>query len=251
MATLYVREAMTTGTLYLIPTPLGDAPLDLTLPIGVRQIAARLEMFIVEHPKTARTVLKQYGTEHPLQQIQMQVLNKDTPAKELEGLLQPLLAGKDVGLMSEAGCPAVADPGANLVHLAHEKHIRVRPLVGPSAILLAVMASGMSGQRFAFHGYLPVEKTERARKIRSLEIESQNRRETEVFIETPYRNNQMLAELANSCQPDTLIGVACDLTLESEYIRVQPAAAWKKTPPELDRRPAIFLLYHPGKPAKR
>lgn len=244
--------AMTTGTLYLIPTPLGDAPLDLILPAEVRQIAGRLDTFVVEHPKTARAVLKQLGTAHPLQQIQMLTLDKDTPARELESFLQPLLAGKDVGLMSEAGCPAVADPGANLVRLAHQKHIRVRPLVGPSSILLAVMASGMSGQRFAFHGYLPVEKTERARKIRSLEIESQNRQETEVFIETPYRNDQMLAELANSCQAETLIGVACDLTLETEYIRVQTAAAWKKNLPQLNRRPAIFLLYHPGKPpAKR
>ena len=183
---------MATGTLYLIPTPLGPKPLDHVLPEETRRIAARLTHFIVEHPKTARAFLKEVGTATPLQQLHLAELSEHTPAAALQDLLAPLLAGEDAGLMSEAGCPAVADPGANLVRLAHASGIPVKPLIGPSSILLALMASGLAGQRFSFHGYLPAKTDERERALKELEKRAEKEDATQIFIETPYRNQAML-----------------------------------------------------------
>jgi len=236
---------MTPGTLYLIPSPLGESALDTILPQQVRAIAARLDTFIVEHPKTARAFLKQIVTHTPLQQLNLLVLDEHTPETELTTLLAPLLAGKDVGLISEAGCPAVADPGANLVRLAHQKHIRVVPLSGPSSILLSLMASGLSGQHFAFHGYLPVDKAERKKKLLELEQASASRNETEIFIETPYRNRQMLEAILETCGDSTALCVAVDVTLATESIQTKTVAEWKKHVPEIDKRPAVFLLLAP------
>jgi 16S rRNA (cytidine1402-2'-O)-methyltransferase len=233
------------GTLYLIPTPLGDTPLDLVLPEETRRVAARLTHFVVEHAKTARAFLKQVGTGVPLQQLDLAELNEHTRDNVLEALLAPLLAGHDVGLLSEAGCPAVADPGANLVRLAHRRGIRVKPLVGPSSILLALMASGLVGQRFAFHGYLPAKPDERAKALKELEQRAARDDAAQAFIETPYRNAAMLAGILAACRDDTLVTVACDLTLASELVATRRVAEWRKALPDLDRRPAVFLIWRP------
>jgi 16S rRNA (cytidine1402-2'-O)-methyltransferase len=230
------------GTLYLIPTPLGQTSLDLVLPEENRRIASRLTHFVVEHAKTARAFLKQVGTALPLQQLTLLELNEHTPAAALPGLLAPLLAGEDVGLLSEAGCPAVADPGADLVRLAHQNGITVRPLVGPSSILLALMGSGLVGQRFAFHGYLPAKAEERKKALRELEKRAALDAAAQAFIETPYRNNAMLEAILATCHGDTLLTVACDLSLASEYLATRPVKAWHGARPDLHRRPCVFLL---------
>ena len=232
----------TLGTLYLIPTPLGQQNLSHLLAPEVLTRAASLEVFVVEHAKTARAFLKQVQTQTPLQALDLRILDEHTASHDVQDLLAPLLAGKDVGLISEAGCPAVADPGAALVRLAHQYGIRVIPLVGPSSILLALMASGLCGQRFCFHGYLPVDKTERRAKIIDLEKKSAEHDETQIFIETPYRNQQMYAALIDTCQSSTDLCLAIDISLASESIRTLAIAEWKKQTPVLDKRPAVFLL---------
>jgi 16S rRNA (cytidine1402-2'-O)-methyltransferase len=238
---------MARGTLYLISTPLGEGPLEAVIPPDVRSLAARLDTFVVEHPKTARAFLKQVGTQMPLQQLTLLELSEHTPAAALDALLAPLLAGKDVGLISEAGCPAVADPGANLVRLAQRRNIRVVPLVGPSSIMLALMASGLNGQRFAFHGYLPVDKLERKKKLQELEAASRRRDETQIFIETPYRNQALLEAILESCNGETELCVAEELATAGERVRTKTLAQWKAAAPELDKHPAVFLLYTPPK----
>lgn len=242
---------MNSGTLYLIPTPLGADDIAWTTPAAVRQCAARLGHYIVEHPKTARQFLKQIGCILPLQEIRMQVLNEHTPFNELEGLLAPLLAGNDVGLLSEAGCPAVADPGARLVRLAHQRNLRVVPLVGPSSILLALMASGLNGQRFVFRGYLPAERSKRVSKIVELERDSIARDQTQIFIETPYRNQKLLESLVFTCHDDTVLCIACNLTLASEYISTRTVREWRHSLPELNEKPAIFLLQGNEEPSNK
>ena len=233
---------MNFGTLYLIPTPLGDNDIAWVIPAAVRQCIAGLGDYIVEHPKTARQFLKQVGCILPLQKIRMQVLNEHTPVKEFASLLAPLLAGTDVGLLSEAGCPAVADPGAGLVRLAHQRKVRVVPLVGPSSILLALMASGLNGQRFVFHGYLPAEKNKRVSTLVELERVSIACDQTQIFIETPYRNQKLLESLVFTCHDDTVLCIACNLTLASEYISTRTMGEWKRALPELHDKPTIFLL---------
>ncbi|WP_186267995.1 SAM-dependent methyltransferase [Burkholderia gladioli] len=237
---------MKAGTLYLIPNTLGEgeaAMLAAVLPAAVQARAASLGYYIGENAKTTRAFLKKVGTGRPIQEIEIRELNVKTPSSEIDRLLAPILAGADGGLVSEAGCPAVADPGALLVRRAHERGVKVVPLVGPSSILLALMASGLNGQTFAFHGYLPVDPAARAKRLRELEQQSRKARETEIFIETPYRNQAMLETLVATCAPSTLICVAADLTLETETILSRSAADWKKAPaPNLQKRPAIFLL---------
>jgi 16S rRNA (cytidine1402-2'-O)-methyltransferase len=233
---------VTSGTLYLIPTPLGDGELAWIMPDAVRQRAAELEHYIVEHPKTARRFLKQIGCVQALQRISMSILDEHTPSNQLPGLLTPLLEGADVGLLSEAGCPAVADPGAKLVRLAHQRNIRVVPLVGPSSILLSLMASGLNGQHFAFHGYLPIEAGKRAKKIAELEKESIIRDQAQIFIETPYRNQKLVELLVRVCQPDTRLCIACNLTLPGEYIATRTIEQWKGYSLDLNKKPSIFLL---------
>lgn len=234
---------MTPGILYLIPTPLGENDIAWVIPAAVRQCIAGLGHYVVEHPKTARQFLKQVGCALPLQEIKMQVLDEHTPPGELASLLAPLLAGNDMGLLSEAGCPAVADPGAGLVRLAHQKNIRVVPLVGPSSILLALMASGLNGQRFVFHGYLPVENEQRTRKIVELEKESTARDQTQIFIETPYRNQKLLESLLQTCRDSTELCIACDLTLASEQIATRTIKEWRLGLPDIHKKPVIFLLH--------
>ncbi len=236
------------GVLYLIPTPLGPTPLDSVLPAETQRITAQLSHFIVENAKTARAFLKQCGTLVPLQQLNLRELNEHTPTAALQELLAPLLAGQDVGLLSEAGCPAIADPGAPLVRLAHEHGVTVRPLVGPSSILLALMASGLIGQRFAFHGYLPAKPEARIAAIRDLEQRATQDDAAQVFIETPYRNGAMLEALQSTCRPDTWCTVACDLSLVSEWLRTFRMADLVKPLPDLNKRPCAFIVYRQGRP---
>ena len=239
------------GTLYLIPNSLGPGALDEVLPASVRQTTAQLDYFIAENAKTARAFLKLVSTTHPLgkplQEIEIRELNINTAASELPALLAPLLAGRNAGLVSEAGVPAVADPGADLVRLAHQKNISVKPLVGPSSILLALMASGLNGQSFAFQGYLPTDSGQRANRLRQLEQRSRQEKQTQIFIETPYRNEAMLEAIANHCSSSTLLTVATDLTLETETVRTQSVQIWKNEItagrfPDFKKKPTVFLL---------
>lgn len=245
------------GVLYLIPNTLGTSdagsadPLATIIPAQVQAITARLDYFIAENAKTTRAFLKLVAIAHPLskpmQEIRISELNVNTEAAELPALLAPLMAGQDAGLISEAGVPAVADPGANLVRLAHSNNIPVRPLVGPSSLLLAVMASGLNGQSFAFNGYLPTDATQRTKRIKALEERSRQEKQTQLFIETPYRNGALLEALAMNCQASTLICIATDLTLASESIKTQTAAKWKSDlasgkAPDFHKKPTVFLL---------
>ncbi|KZE32705.1 SAM-dependent methyltransferase [Crenobacter luteus] len=229
-------------TLFLIPTPLGDADTPW-LPEAERARVAHLSHFVVEAEKTARRHLKALGVTTPIRELSLAVLNEHTPAAEVAALLAPLAEGHDVGLVSEAGCPAVADPGAQLVALAHEKGYPVMPLIGPSSILLALMASGANGQRFAFHGYLPVDAAERDKAIRALEKESRERDVSQVFIETPYRNNALLSCLIETLSPATRLAVACDLTLPTQTIVSRRVGDWPRSRPDLHKRPAIFVIH--------
>ena len=231
------------GTLYLIPVPLGPTAPEQSLPANVLATIRPLEHFVVEQAKTARAFLKAAGTEKPLQELQLEELNEHTKSEALDRLLAPLRLGHDIGLLSEAGCPAVADPGANLVALAQKEGIRVVPLIGPSSLLLALMASGLNGQRFAFQGYLPAKDIDRNKALRDLEAESRKRQQTQLFIETPYRNRAMFDAILQACQPGTRLTVATDLTLPGESVLTRTIAQWKKqTPPEIERRPTVFLL---------
>ncbi|MDD5300256.1 MAG: SAM-dependent methyltransferase [Gallionella sp.] len=239
---------MTHGTLYLIPCTLGgDTPAKEVLPQHVIDIARKLRHFVVEQPKTARQFLSALKPEQPIQSLHFAALNEHTAPEGLAELLAPLLAGHDVGIISEAGCPGVADPGADLVNLAHRNGIRVVPLVGPSSILLALMASGLNGQCFAFHGYLPIEDAERNKTIAALEAESAKRKQTQLFIETPYRNEKIFKALLAQCRPQTLLCVATDITLPGESIQTRSIAQWKAQPmPQLNKRPSLFLLLAAG-----
>ncbi len=231
------------GTLYLIPVPLGPTAPQDSLPANVLATVRPLTYFVVEQAKTARAFLKAAGTDTPLQELQLEELNEHTKADALDRLLAPVRSGHDVGLLSEAGCPAVADPGANLVALAQQENIRVVPLIGPSSLLLALMASGLNGQRFAFLGYLPAKEAERTKALRDLESDSRKHKQTQLFIETPYRNKAMFDGILQTCSPTTRLTVATDLTLPSESVVTLTIAQWKKkTPPEIERRPTVFLL---------
>lgn len=245
------------GILYLIPNTLGPAaptmadPLAYVIPTEVQTITARLDYFIAENAKTTRAFLKLVAAQRPLakplQEIRITELNVNTPATDLPALLAPIKAGIDGGLISEAGVPAVADPGANLVRLAHSQGIQVRPLVGPSSLLLAVMASGLNGQSFAFNGYLPTDGAQRAKRLKALEDRSRLERQTQLFIETPYRNAAVLEALVTTCKPSTLICVATDLSLPTETITTQVASKWKQDlaagkTPDFHKKPTVFLL---------
>lgn len=231
------------GTLYLIPCTLGDTPASQVLPQHVIDIARTLQHYVVEQTKTARQFLSALRHEQPIQSLQFATLNEHTTTAELPELLTPLLAGFDVGLISEAGCPGIADPGAELVNLAHRKGIRVIPLVGPSSILLALMASGLNGQCFAFHGYLPIAEADRNKMIATLEGESACRRQTQMFIETPYRNDRLFSALLAQCRPQTQLCIATDVSLPTEQIQTRTVAEWKSRPsPQLNKHPSLFLM---------
>ena len=234
---------MTPGTLYLIPVTLGDDVIGKALPFDVIALTQTLDTFVVENEKTARRFLGAIKTVKPVRELTLLPLNEHTTEQDLPALLAPLLAGHNVGLMSEAGCPGIADPGAQLVALAHRHHIRVVPLVGPSSILLALMASGLDGQRFTFLGYLPSEKAARVQRLREIEQVSRKHHETQIFIETPYRNGHLLEDIIANCQPGTRLCVGCNISLGNEIILSRPIAEWKKSPlPDLHKQPTVFLL---------
>ncbi|MBU0751037.1 MAG: SAM-dependent methyltransferase [Gammaproteobacteria bacterium] len=235
------------ATLYLIPVALGDVSWPSYLPQASRDIACGLRHFAVENAKSARAELKRLDHPLPLRELAIEQLPEKPAAADIEHLLAPLRDGHDLGLMSEAGCPGVADPGALLVRRAHQIGICVRPLVGPSSLLLALMASGLDGQRFAFHGYLPAREPERSRRIAELERESKNLSQTQLFIETPYRNAAMFDALLAVCRPQTLLCVASDLSLPTETVRTRNIADWRRVGrPDLDKRPTVFLFLSAG-----
>lgn len=233
---------MSFGTLFLLPAPLGALDDITCLPRPLLETTRKLSYFVVEHSKSARQLLKAIGTDTPLQQLQLSELNEHSKPEVIKDLMQPLLEGKDVGLLSEAGCPGVADPGAPLIAACHRQGIRVVPHVGPSSILLALMASGASGQRFTFHGYLPADEAGRVQAIRELEQTSKDRNESQIFIETPYRNNALLGSLLSTLKPDTWLSIATDLTTEHEQIVANETRLWPKTLPELNKRPTVFIV---------
>lgn len=234
------------ATLFLLPTRLGnddDMAWQAVLPAGSQEIACRLRHFVVENAKTARAALKWLGHPVPLRELAIEQLPEPLQPADIERLLAPLHEGRGIGLMSEAGCPGVADPGALLVRHAHEQGIAVRPLVGPSSLLLALMASGLDGQRFAFHGYLPQREPERGRRIAELEKESRQKQQTQLFIETPYRNAALFDALIAACRPDTLLCIATDLTLASERIAMRSIGHWRRLgSADFLHRPTVFLM---------
>lgn len=235
---------MPAGKLYLLPVPLGeDADPKNVLPETVARSIEFINHYIVENEKTARRFIKAILPTKKQPDLKLSLLNKRTETSEHAGFLQPCMEGKNVGLMSEAGCPGVADPGAAIVKLAHEKGIQVVPLVGPSSILLAMMGSGMNGQSFAFNGYLPIEKSDKKTALKYFEKTSEERGQSQLFIETPYRNNKLIEDLLALLQPNTHLCIAADITLDTEFIKTKTVAQWKKDKPDLHNRPAIFIIH--------
>lgn len=233
---------MNSAKLYLIPTLLGNDDFERSIPKWNLEIIKSIHVFVVENEKSARKFIKTVLPEKKQSELEIHLLDKNTTDSELTELSKLLSGTKDIGILSEAGLPAVADPGARLVRLAHEKKIEVIPLVGPSSILLALMASGMNGQQFSFHGYLPIDKLERKKAIQKLESDSRNNSCTQIFMETPYRNNQLVEDLVKFCNPSTLICVACNLTMEDELISTRTAKDWAQKKTDFHKKPAIFLL---------
>lgn len=232
------------GKLYLIPTTLGEtADVNEVLPQSISRVISFVDIYIVENEKTARKFIKQVNPEKVQATLKLFSLNKHTEVAEHNGMIQPCIEGKNVALMSEAGCPGVADPGAVIVKLAHEKGIQVVPLVGPSSILMAMMSSGMNGQNFAFNGYLPIDKSEKKSTLKNLEKLSFDKNQSQLFIETPYRNNKMLEDLLISLQPSTHLCIAADITLPTEFIKTHRVSEWKKIKIDLHNRPTIFIIH--------
>ena len=233
-------ENTTKGTLYLVPNVLGNtAPLEV-IPMSVKKIIEQLRYFVFEKEKAGRAFVKRICPTVAQNSFEVFLLNKFTSPDELHEMLKPLEQGLNVGLITDAGCPGIADPGADLVAIAHRHNFRVVPLVGPSSILLALMASGLNGQSFAFNGYLPIDKTERRKAIKQFEKKSKTLQQTQVFIETPYRNTVLLEELCKNLDPETKLSIACDITLSTEFIQTKTVAQWKKSNEDLLRRPAVF-----------
>lgn len=231
------------GALFLIPTTLGDQNPLQVLPQQVISTIQEVDYYIVENEKNARRFIKKITPEKIQADLKIFVLNKHTNPKEYDSFLHPIEVGHSVGIISDAGVPGVADPGAEIILLAHQKNIIVHPLVGPSSILLAVMASGMNGQSFAFNGYLPIDKQERKKSLKELENRAKRFNQTQVFMETPYRNNTMIEDILNYNSSSTLLTIACDITLESESIKTQSIADWKKEKINFHKRPCIFCIY--------
>ncbi len=230
------------GTLYLVPNTLGNPDTSASIPAGITKTVMDIDVFIVENLRNARRYLKMLDRSIDINRLTFYELNEHTPREEVPSFLELAEQGKDIAIISEAGVPGVADPGASVVSLAHKKGIRVIPLTGPSSILLSLMASGLNGQSFCFHGYLPVKRPERVRKIREIEQVALRKSETQLFIEAPYRNDALLADILETCNTSTLLCIAADITLESEFIFTRSVADWKKQKPALHKRPVTFLL---------
>ncbi|MBR4065341.1 MAG: SAM-dependent methyltransferase [Bacteroidaceae bacterium] len=229
--------------LYLLPVTLGDTPLDNVLPRYNKEVIMGIRHFIVEDVRSARRFLRSVDSQFDIDGSQFFELNKHTAPEVVAGFLKPLQEGKPMGVISEAGCPAVADPGADVVAIAQRKGLKVVPLVGPSSIILSVMASGFNGQSFAFNGYLPIKPEERAKRLHQLEQRIYNENQTQLFIETPYRNGKMIDDILKNCRPQTRLCIAANLTCEGEYVCTRTVKEWKGKVPELSKIPCIFLLY--------
>lgn len=234
---------MKEAVLYLFPTPIADNDLNLSMPAINLELLEKCDCFIVEELRTARRFLKKAGYRKDFEEVDFFVLNEHTKQEEIEDYLKPILDNRNIGLMSEAGLPCVADPGSMVVSLAQRKGIRVKPLVGASSLMMALMSSGFNGQNFAFVGYLPVDKFLRVKRIKELEMLVSKYNQTQIFIEAPYRNNQMMESLVNNLNPETLICVGVDISMDTEQIITKPAKAWKKTNIELNKRNTVFLIY--------
>ena len=234
---------MLQGKLFLIPTTLGDnEPLEV-LPISIKRAIEDIDYYIVENEKSARHFIKKISPRKSQPDLHLEILNKYTEPSLVPTFLEPCSKGHDVGILSEAGCPGIADPGADVVKIAHEKGIKVVPLVGPSSILLALMASGLNGQNFAFNGYLPIDQVERKKAIKGLEKISREENQSQLFIETPYRNDKLFTELIRTLSKTTKLCVATDITLPTEFITTKTVDSWKKTPVSLHKRPTLFIIH--------
>lgn len=231
------------AALYLIPVTLGDTPIESVLPSYNKEVILGIRHFIVEDVRSARRFLKKVDRGIEIDSLTFYPLNKHTSPEDIAGYLEPLAAGAPMGVISEAGCPAVADPGADVVAIAQRRNFKVVPLVGPSSIILSVMASGFNGQSFAFHGYLPIEPAERAKKIKALEQRVYAEQQTQLFIETPYRNNKMAEDILHNCRPQTKLCIAANITCRGEYIKTRTVKEWQGKLPDLTKIPCIFLLY--------
>lgn len=229
--------------LYLLPVTLGDTPTEKVIPAYNREIIISIKHFIVEDVRSARRFLKKIEPSIVIDELTFYPLNKHTSPEDISGYLKPLAEGNLMGVISEAGCPAVADPGADVVAIAQRKNMKVVPLVGPSSIILSVMASGFNGQSFAFHGYLPIEPGERMKRLKELEQRVYNEHQTQLFIETPYRNNKMMEDILKACRPQTKLCIAANITCDGEYIKTKSLKEWKGKLPDLTKIPCIFLIY--------
>lgn len=229
--------------LYLLPVTLGDTDINKVLPSHNKDIILSIKHFIVEDVRSARRFLKKVESSIVIDELTFYPLNKHTSSEDISGYLKPLLEGNSMGVISEAGCPAVADPGADVVAIAQRKNLKVVPLVGPSSIILSVMGSGFNGQSFAFHGYLPIEPGERIKRLKELEHRIYSENQTQLFIETPYRNNRMMEDIMKACKPQTKLCIAANITCEGEYIKTKTLKEWKGKLPDLSKIPCIFLIY--------
>ena len=230
-------------TLYLIPTSLGESSFNRILPAYNTEIINKLKYFIVEDVRTARRFLKKTNPAIEIDTLTFFILNQHTTSEELSGFLHPMFEGNNMGIISEAGCPAIADPGADIVAMAQKNNFKVVPLIGPSSILLSLMASGFNGQSFAFVGYLPIQPAERTKMLRKLETRAYSENQSQIFIETPYRNVKMLEDILQTCQLQTQLCIAVDITLDTEFIKTKTIKDWKSQIPDLNKRPCIFLIY--------
>lgn len=235
---------MNKPTLYLIPVTLGESEIDCVIPSHNRVIVSALRYFIVENVRSARRFLKKCDAKIDIDALTFFELNKHTDRNQLTSYLQPLKNGESIGVISEAGCPAIADPGADVVAIAQKMNFKVVPLVGPSSLLMGLMASGFNGQSFAFHGYLPIDAAERNKKLKQLEARIYAEDQTQLFIETPYRNQKLAEEIIQTCKPHTRLCIAMDISLETEYIVTKSVSEWKGKLPDMQKRPCVFLLYH-------
>lgn len=229
--------------LYLLPVTLGETSVEKVLPSYNKEIILGIKHFIVEDVRSARRFLKKVDCDINIDELSFYPLNKHTSPEDISSYLEPLIAGNSMGVISEAGCPAVADPGADVVAIAQRRNLRVVPLVGPSSIILSVMGSGFNGQSFAFHGYLPIEPSERQRRLKELELRIYSEHQTQIFIETPYRNNKMMEDVLKACRPQTKLCIAANITCEGEYIKTRTVKEWKGKLPDLTKVPCIFLIY--------
>ncbi|MFC2136642.1 SAM-dependent methyltransferase [Bacteroidota bacterium] len=231
------------GVLYLIPSPIADSELEFTIPQEIKNIINTIDYYIVENVRTARRYLSRLKIEKSIDELHFFTLNKHTRYEEIPAFLQPIKDNHNIGLISEAGVPCVADPGGQIVKIAHSKNIKTIPLVGPSSIILALMASGLNGQNFSFVGYLPINKNQKIQAIKQLEKRSMLENQTQILIETPYRNNHMAEDLVKTLSTDTLLCIASEITSEKEFIKTKTIKEWKKNVPDLNKKPTIFLLH--------